>query len=96
MQTRPSIGGFAHVYIAEEIQGNQFKIAGGTPGLKVSWQATGIRQDPYALQHPVVVEEDKAPEERGYYLHPEAYGQPKERGIGYVAVPVQANDEIRR
>ena len=43
-----------------------------------------------------MVEEDKAPEERGYYLHPEAYGQPKERGIGYVAVQAQANDEIRR
>ena len=28
-----SIGGFAPVYIAEEIQGNHFKIAGGTPPL---------------------------------------------------------------
>ena len=34
------IGGFAPVYIAEEIEetaGNQFKIAGGYSGLKVSW-----------------------------------------------------------
>lgn len=40
------IGGYAPVYIAAEIHGNQFKIAGGKPGLKVSWQVTGIRQDP--------------------------------------------------
>jgi hypothetical protein len=71
------IGGFAPVYIAEEIQDNQFKIAGGKPGLKVSWQVTGIRQDPYANEHRIPVEEDKAPDDRGKYLHPELYGQPE-------------------
>jgi hypothetical protein len=30
------IGGFAPVYVAEEIASNQFKIAGGKPGLKDS------------------------------------------------------------
>ncbi|PKO17907.1 MAG: hypothetical protein CVU38_21650 [Chloroflexi bacterium HGW-Chloroflexi-1] len=53
------IGGFAPVYIAEEIQDNQFKIAGGKPDMKVSWQVTGIRQDAYAEQHRIPVEEDK-------------------------------------
>jgi len=42
------IGGYAQVYVAEEISANRFKIGGGTPGLKVSWQVTGIRKDPYA------------------------------------------------
>ncbi|UCE59626.1 MAG: hypothetical protein JSU63_19555 [Phycisphaerales bacterium] len=39
------IGGFAPVYVAEEIAGNSFKIAGGKPGMKISWQVTGIRKD---------------------------------------------------
>jgi len=35
------IGGFAPVYIAEKIIGNRFRIAGGAPGMEVSWQVTG-------------------------------------------------------
>jgi len=85
------IGGFAPVYIAREISDNQFKIAGGSKGLKVSWQVTGIRQDPYAQAHPIKVEEVKPPEEQGYYLHPDVYGQRKERGIMSIRSP-----ELRR
>jgi hypothetical protein len=47
---------------------------GGKPGLKVSWQVTGVRQDAWAKAHPVAVEEKKP--ERGYYVHPELYGKP--------------------
>jgi hypothetical protein len=42
------IGGYAQVYISHEIVQNQFTIAGGKAGLKVCWQVTGIRQDPWA------------------------------------------------
>jgi len=70
------IGGFAPVYIAEEISENRFKISGGKPGMKVSWMVTGIRQDAWANAHRIAVEEDKPMQERGYYLHPELYGQP--------------------
>ena len=68
-----TIGGYAPVYVAREIQDNRFQIAGGTAGLKVSWQVTGIRQDPWALMHPVVVEQEKPAAERGQYLYPELY-----------------------
>ena len=68
------IGGFAEVYIAEEMSDNRFRIAGGKSGMKVSWQVTGIRKDQFALMNPITVEVDKAPEERGTYLHPAAYG----------------------
>ena len=51
--------------------------------MEVSWQVTGIRQDPYLEAHPMKVEEDKPQDERGLYLHPEVYGQPKEKGIEY-------------
>jgi len=75
------IGGFAPVYIAEKIKRNRFKIAGGSPGLEVSWQVTGIRQDAFALAHPILVEEDKPEAERGFYLYPKLFGQPQEEGI---------------
>ena len=59
------IGGHAPVYIASKIDGGSFKIAGGRPGLEVSWQVTGIRQDAYAREHPIVVETPKSTSERG-------------------------------
>ena len=49
----------------EEVKDNRFTIAGGVPGLEVSWQVTGIRQDDYAKAHPIVVEEPKSKLERG-------------------------------
>lgn len=71
------------LYIAQEIQNNRFKIAGGKAGMKVSWQVTGIRHDPYAVQNPVTVEQNKPANEKGKYLHPAEYGQPETMGIGY-------------
>lgn len=76
-----------NLHIAEEIQNNQFRIAGGSPGLKVSWQVTGIRQDPYAEHNRIAVEEDKPEEERGTYLHPEAYGLDKQKGVSAAIGP---------
>jgi hypothetical protein len=75
------IGGFAPVYVAEEISGNHFGIAGGTADLKVSWQVTGIRHDPAAEQHRIPVEVDKPVSERGKYLNPEVYGLPASMGV---------------
>jgi hypothetical protein len=69
------------LYIAQEIEDNRFQIAGGLPDLKVSWQVTGIRHDPYAEAHPIQVEEDKVEEERGTYLHPVELGQPANLGL---------------
>jgi hypothetical protein len=71
------------LHIAEEISENHFRIAGGTAGMKVSWQVTGIRKDPWAEMNRLVVEEDKPEEARGTYLHPEAFDQPGTRGEGY-------------
>ena len=77
------IGGYAPVYIGQEIQDNRFQIAGGEPGLKISWMVTAVRDDPYAQQHPPVVEQAKPEGERGTYLDPELYGQPEEMGTHY-------------
>lgn len=59
------IGSSAPVYVAAEVQNNRFRIAGGKPGLKVSWQLTGIRHDAFAKANPVVVEQSKSARERG-------------------------------
>ena len=62
------------LYIAREIKGNRFKIAGGRANGKVSWMVTGIRQDAWANAHRIPTEEEKPAQERGKYLHPELYG----------------------
>jgi len=77
------IGGYAPVFISEEIAHNQFKIAGGKPGMKVSWQVTGTRHDAFAEKHRIPVEETKPDRERGKYLHPEAFGVSETLGVDY-------------
>lgn len=76
------VGGYAPVYVAEEIRANRFRIAGGHAGLKVCWQITGVRHDAAARAHPVSVEVDKHATQRGLYQNPAAHGQAKEKGIG--------------
>jgi hypothetical protein len=76
-----------NLYIAAEISGNRFKIAGGKSGSKVSWQVTGIRKDAYADAHRIKVEEDKPPQERGHYLHPELFGATEKEAIGAANPP---------
>jgi len=71
------------LHIAAEVSGNRFKIAGGRAGGRVSWQVTGIRKDAFARAHRIPVEEQKPAAERGFYLHPEVFGQPADRGIGW-------------
>jgi trimeric autotransporter adhesin len=74
------------LYVAEEISGGHFKIAGGKAGGKVSWQVTGLRNDAWEKAYPMVVEADKGAD-RGHYLTPELYGLPATERIGYEAVP---------
>lgn len=81
------VGGFAPVYIAAKVARNRFRIAGGLPGMEVSWQVTGIRQDAWANAHRIPVEADKSEVERGYYLHPDVFNQPEERGIEWARHP---------
>jgi hypothetical protein len=81
------IGGFAPVYISEEMAENHFKIGGGRAGMKVSWQVTGIRHDAWADAHRIPVEEAKPERERGYYLAPELFGAPPEKRMIWAAQP---------
>ena len=76
------IGAPASLYIAQKISGNRFKIAGGKPGMEVSWQVTGIRNDAYAREHRIKVEETKTGNERGKYLYPAGFGAGTDKQIG--------------
>lgn len=77
----------SNVYIEEEITRNDFKIAGRKQGMKVSWQVTGIRKDPWANANRVKVEEEKPDNERDYYLHPEFYNKSPERSFERARYP---------
>jgi len=71
------------LYIAKEIENNnQFTIAGGHPGQKISWTVYAERNDPYLQQHPEKrqVEVPKTGKLKGKYLMPELYNQPKSKG----------------
>lgn len=69
------------LHITEEISDNRFQVAGGEPGMKVSWQVTGIRKDKWAEANPLRVEQEKPAGERGRYQHPELHGEPKEKSL---------------
>jgi hypothetical protein len=73
---------------------SSFSIAGGTSGMKVSWQVTGIRKDPWANANRIEVEQDKPAKERGYYLHPDVYGQPEDKGISHLLFPKDKREEV--
>lgn len=79
-----------NLYIAQEIANNTFQIAGGAPGLKVSWQVTGIRQDPYAEAHRIPVEQDKPEKEKGTYLSPKEYGVDASKSVDRGVAPAPA------
>lgn len=69
------VGGFAQIYIDEKLSNNQFKIAGGLPGLEVSWQITGIRQDVFANENRIPTEVAKEAHNKGHYLHSKAWAK---------------------
>jgi len=73
-----------NLHVAEEVVNNEFRIAGGQPGMDVSWRVEGVRDDPYVRSRGAPVEVDKSESERGLYQYPEFYDQPPEKGINYV------------
>lgn len=82
-----------NLYVSQEINGNTFRIAGGTPGMKVSWQVTGVRQDPFASENRVQVEVEKESFNKGKYLHPRAWE--KVKGVtGLESVTLKDNHAV--
>ena len=84
------IGEFAQAIVAREIEDNRFTIRTDRPRIKVCWQVTGVRQDPWAQANRIAVESNKDDTDRGRYLHSELRGR-AEPGIGS-----RANEARRR
>jgi hypothetical protein len=78
-----------NLYVAEEIRGNRFRIAGGSPGMRVSWQVTGVRHDAWANAHRIPTEVQKPSREKGSYLHPQLFGAPAEQSVSRARHPEQ-------
>ncbi|GAA4349143.1 hypothetical protein GCM10023185_05620 [Hymenobacter saemangeumensis] len=76
------IGQFAQAIVGQEIRNNQFVVRTDKPGVKVSWQVTGVRNDKYAQQNRIVDVVEKTGPDKGKYLNPELYGRPASEGIG--------------
>jgi hypothetical protein len=74
------IGQFAQAIVLQELANDSFIIKTDKPNVKVSWQVTGTRNDPYARSHPFDAEAAKPDYEKGTYLYPAEYGQPEEKG----------------
>jgi trimeric autotransporter adhesin len=85
---------FAQAVISKRIENNQFTIHTNATNVQVSWQITAVRQDAYAKAHPMVVEPVKGAKERGFYQHPELYGQPKEKQTQWGLNPVMVQKMI--
>lgn len=83
------IGAPAQLYVKSEVSGNNFVIAGGVAGMKVSWTLTAERNDPYLQQNPDnrLVELPKTGDAAGKYLVPSLFGQPESAGIYYKPIP---------
>ncbi|MCA9293267.1 MAG: hypothetical protein KDA20_05580 [Phycisphaerales bacterium] len=80
-QLTPIGAAMPNLFVASEIRDGVFEIAGGVPGAKVSWMVTGVRQDAFANEHRIPVEEWKQGREVGKLLHPAAFGRAAEEGI---------------
>ena len=78
------IGGSASVYVLTEVDpSGVFTIAGANAGQKISWYVYAERNDAYLRTHPESrqVETIKDSDDKGFYLSPEAFGMPAEKGV---------------
>lgn len=74
---------FVLAKVVREIADRKFTIRTNRGSVKVSWQVTGTRHDPWAEARRIPVEQEKPAHERGKYQHPELYGLPQEMGISH-------------
>jgi hypothetical protein len=74
---------FAQAIVWRELAHNRFTIRTNAPQVKVSWQVTGIRHDPYANDHRIKAEVPKAAADQGKFVYPQGYGRSKRDTVGY-------------
>jgi hypothetical protein len=87
------LGQLAQAIVAKEVTDNTFTIKTDKPGVRVSWQVTGVRQDAWANAHRVEPDVEKPEGERGKYLTPLEHGQPPTAGIYYLEWPASEGSQ---
>jgi hypothetical protein len=87
---------FVLAKVVRKIQNNQFVIRTSKPFVEVSWRVEAVRNDLWVQRYGFQTEQEKEDEIKGRYLHPELYGQPKERGIHYRPEPEPAPNETAK
>ncbi len=85
------MGQFAEAIVGSKISNGSFVIKTDKPGVEVSWQVTGVRQDAWANAHRIPNEVDKAEKDKGHYLSPELFGHPEDKRIGQRSLPARPN-----
>jgi hypothetical protein len=81
------MGQFAQAMVATKMANHQFAIKTDKPSVEVSWQVTGVRHDAWANAHRIPVEQAKADQDRGLYLHPELFGASPDKSIALAHHP---------
>jgi hypothetical protein len=77
-----SIGSFTQAIVGRKVDvAGTFVVRTRKPGTEVSWTVIGKRIDAFARKNPIVAVQAKKGKDRGRYLNPGAYGQPKSRGV---------------
>jgi hypothetical protein len=88
---------FAQVIVGQEIRDNHFTVESDRARVKVSWQVTGVRKDRWAVANRIRVEEEKAAEDKGRYLHPDLWGQSSETAmVGFRRARTSEPGSLRR
>jgi hypothetical protein len=86
------IGRFGQAIVEHEVRDGRFVIRTENAGTKVSWSVTGLRRDAFARTHPFRAVQAKTGAERGRYLHPDLYGEPRSASVSR---PVKATPAAR-
>jgi hypothetical protein len=86
---------FVQARVVRKIQNNRFVIRTSKPFVEVSWRVEAVRNDLWVQQYGYQAEQEKEDEVKGKYLHPELYGQPKERAIHYHPEPERPTETER-
>src|SRR5215470_15138222 len=65
---------FPQAIVLQKVHHHSFDIETGKPGVEVSWQVTGTRQDAYAKRTLYPRGSRQVRRGKGHYLHPELFG----------------------
>lgn len=73
--------GFVLAKVSKKLRDGRFQIRTSAPGVEVSWEIRGTRNDRFVQEYGAPVEVEKPKQWQGRYLMPQLYGQPAERAI---------------